>query len=103
MLLLEYIYADSVEIELENAVELYIAADLYQLERLRDMCCIVVKRNINAQNAGPLLQAASESHCEVLKECCMTYIVDNFDIVSKTNGIQHVSHPLLLEILSMRP
>lgn len=102
LLLLEYIYTDSVKVELEHAVELYIAADLYQLERLRDMCCTVVRRNLNAENAGPLLQSASEVHCHVLKEACMTYIVENFDIVSKTEGIKQVSHSLLLDILAQR-
>mmetsp|Transcript_29055 Transcript_29055/g.41088 ORF Transcript_29055/g.41088 Transcript_29055/m.41088 type:complete len:593 (-) Transcript_29055:1722-3500(-) len=103
LLLLEYIYTDFVKIELEHAVELYIASDLYQLERLRDMCCTVVRRNLNAENAPMLLQSAADSHCGVLRESCMNFIVENFDIVSKTDGIKQISHPLLLEILSMRP
>lgn len=102
LLLLEYIYTDSVKIELEHAIELYIAADLYQLERLRDMCCTVVRRNLNAENSGPLLQNATESHCHILKEVCMAYVVENFDVVSKTEGIKQVSHSLLLEILAQR-
>eukprot|EP00934_Nitzschia_sp_Nitz4_P006496 Nitzschia sp. Nitz4//scaffold145_size56662//25408//27333//NITZ4_006557-RA/size56662-snap-gene-0.86-mRNA-1//1//CDS//3329536577//6486//frame0 len=102
LLLLEYIYADSVKIEVEHAVPLYIAADLYQLERLRDMCCTVVRRNLNAENAGPLLQSADENHCPILREVCLTFVVDNFDVVSKTDGITQVSHSLLLEILSQR-
>lgn len=102
LLLLEYIYTDSVKIDLEHAIELYIAADLYQLERLRDMCCTVVRRNLNAENSGPLLQNATEAHCHILKEVCMTYVVENFDVVSKTEGIKQVSHSLLLEILAQR-
>jgi len=103
LLLMEYLYADSVKIELEHAVDLYIAADLYQLERLRDMCCVVVRRNLNGDNAAVLLQSAAESHCQVLKEICMEYIVANFDVISKTEGIKSVSHALLLEVLAMRP
>lgn len=102
ILLLEYIYTDSVKIDVENAIELYIASDIYRLERLRDMCCTVVRRNLNAENAGPLLQSAAENHCSILREVCMNYIVENFDIVSKTDGIKHVSHGLLLEVLSQR-
>jgi len=101
-LLLEYIYTDAVKIDVRDAVELYIAADLYHIERLREMCSTVVRRNLNAENAGPLVQAASEAHCHVLKEICMTYVVENFDAVSKTEGIKQVSHGLLLEILSQR-
>ena len=100
--MLEYIYTDSVKIDVGHAIELYIAADLYHIERLRDMCCTVVRRNLSAENAGPLLQSASGAHCHVLKELCMNYVVENFDAVTKTEGIKRVSHELLLEIISLR-
>lgn len=102
LMLLEYLYTDSVKIEVERAIELYIAADIYRLERLRDMCCTVVRRNLNAENAGPLLQSADENHCQILREVCMSYVVECFDVVSKTEGIKQVSHEILLEILSQR-
>jgi RCC1 and BTB domain-containing protein len=75
LLLLEYLYTDSVKIDVEYAIDLYITSDLYRLERLRDMCCTVVRRNLSAENAGPLLQLASEAHCQVLKDVCMNYIL----------------------------
>jgi len=103
LLLMEYLYTDSVKIELENAVDLYIASDLYQLERLREMCCIVVRRNLHGDNVTGLLQTASDAHCQALKDICMEYIVANFDVISKSDGIKTVSHTLLLEILAMRP
>lgn len=102
LLLLEYIYCDSVKVPVEEAIELYIAADLYDMERLRDICCNVVRRHLSAENAGPLLQSASENHCQVLKDHIMKYVVDNFDTFSRTDGIKHVSHQLLLEIISRR-
>lgn len=102
LLMLEYIYCDTVKVPLEDAIELYICADLYDLERLRDMCCNVVRRNLRPENAGPLLQAAAEHHCQALKEHIMKYVVDNFDSFSRTDGIRHVSHQLLLEIISQR-
>mmetsp|Transcript_11950 Transcript_11950/g.23713 ORF Transcript_11950/g.23713 Transcript_11950/m.23713 type:complete len:625 (-) Transcript_11950:467-2341(-) len=102
LLLLEYIYTDAVKIGLDCAIELYIAADIYRLNRLRDMCCTVVRRNLNAENVGPLVETADEKHCHALREVCMAYILENFDVVSKTKGIKQVSHGLLLEILSQR-
>eukprot|EP00536_Pseudo-nitzschia_multiseries_P017830 jgi/Psemu1/264537/estExt_Genewise1Plus.C_18540006 len=102
LLLLEYIYTDAVKIDVNCAIGLYIAADIYQLDRLREMCCTVVRRNLNAENSGPLVQTADEKHCHTLKDVCMAYIVENFDVVSKTEGIKQVSHGLLLEILSQR-
>ena len=103
LLILEYLYTDSVIIELEHAVELYIASDLYQIATLRDMCCVVVRRNIGSENAAYLLQSAHDAHCQVIKDVAMEYIVANFDVVSKSEGIKAVSHGLLLEILSLRP
>jgi len=102
LLLLEYIYTDSVKIDVNHAIDLYIAADLYHIDRLREMCCKVVSRNLSADNAATLLQSASEAHCQALKEVCMTFIVENFDTVSKTESIQQLSHGLLLEILAQR-
>lgn len=102
LLLLEYIYCDSVKVPVEDAIELYICADLYDLEKLRDVCCNVVRRHLSPENAGLLLQAATEHHCQVLKEHIMKYVVDNFDTFSRTDGIRHVSHQLLLEIISQR-
>lgn len=102
MLLLEYLYTDRVQIEVEYAVELYMAADLYHLERLRDMCCFVATRNLSPENAGPLLQAADDSHCQPLRDVCFKYVVENFDTVSKGEGIKSVSHEVLLEILAQR-
>ncbi|KAL7530787.1 hypothetical protein ACHAXR_004851 [Thalassiosira sp. AJA248-18] len=103
LLILEYLYTDSVKIDLEHAVELYIASDLYQLSTLRGMCCVVVRRSIGSENASYLLQSAHEAHCQVMKDIAMEYIVANFDIISKSEGIKAVSHGLLLEILSLRP
>eukprot|EP00985_Skeletonema_marinoi_P026172 scaffold20062_cov158-Skeletonema_marinoi.AAC.3 len=103
LLILEYLYTDSVKIDLDHAVELYIASDLYQISSLRDMCCVIVRRSIGAENATYLLQGAHEAHCHVIKEIAMEYIVANFDVISKGEGIKAVSHGLLLEILSLRP
>lgn len=102
LLLLEYLYTDSVAIDVYVCVELYICADLYDLERLQELCLTTVRRHLNAENSGPLLQTASDFHCHVLKDWIMTFIVEHFDKVSKTQGIQQVSHSLLLEILSRR-
>lgn len=102
LLLLEYLYTDSVKIDVEHSIGLYITADIYQLDRLREMCCTVVRRNLNPENSGPLVQIADEKHCPVLRDICLAYIVEHFNVVSKTEGIKQVSHGLLLEILSQR-
>lgn len=100
--LLEYLYADSVQIEVEDAVELYTTADLYGLEDLRDYCSNFIKTNLNVENAGLLLQASANAHCHTIKDLCLKYVVANFDAVSKTEGIKQLDHGLLLEVLASR-
>jgi RCC1 and BTB domain-containing protein len=103
LLLLEYLYADSVRIDLEHAVDLYVASDLYQIDALRDACAVVARRGVGSDNAASLLQRAHDAHCQVIKDIAMEHVVANFDTVSKGEGIKAVSHGLLLEILSRRP
>lgn len=43
----------------------------------------MVRRNLSAENSGPLLQGASEAHCQALREIIMTYVVENFDRKSR--------------------
>ena len=104
-IIMEYIYTDGVRssVKLEQAVDLYMASDLYHLTPLQEYCCTVVRQNINADTAPLLLQASSESNCHIMKDICMEYMVAHFDIISKSEGIKSVSHALLLEILAMRP
>ncbi|KAL9181896.1 hypothetical protein ACHAXT_012239 [Thalassiosira profunda] len=103
LLILEYIYTDTARVDLEHAVELCVASDLYQLQELRETCCVVVRRSIGAENAAMLLQGAHDNHCHAIKEIAMEFTVANFDIVSKSEGIKSLSHGVLLEILSLRP
>jgi len=103
LLLMEYLYTDAVTIGIEHAVELYILSDLYQLERLRNICITVIKRNLSIDNAPTILQTATDEDCHVLKDVCMEYVITNFEMISKSDNIRAISHSLLLEILSNRP
>jgi len=103
LLFMEYLYTDTVLVAPNRAVELFVAADLYGVDRLRGICAAVVRRALGPENAADMLRCADEARCDSLKDVCMEYIVGNFDAVSKSQGIRSVSHPLLLEILAMRP
>lgn len=102
-LILEYLYTDNVKVDVEHAVEVFMAADLYQLDRLKEMCSLVVKRHLSVANVTFLLNEASDASCHLLKEVCMEFMVGNFDVISKREEIKVLSHALLLELLSKRP
>jgi hypothetical protein len=102
MALLEYIYVDSVNVAADMAIELFAAADLYTLDRLKGLCEIIVQKNVNVDNAATLLLTADELHCYRLREVCMGFIVRNFDTVTKSDGFQSLSKDLILETLQNR-
>jgi RCC1 and BTB domain-containing protein len=103
LLLMEFLYTETVTIEIEYAVELYILSDLYQLERLKNICITVIKRKMSLDNAASILQIAADEGCQIVKDICMEFIVTNFETFSKSESIRLLSHSLLLEILENRP
>ncbi|CAM9480590.1 unnamed protein product [Choristocarpus tenellus] len=100
--LLEYIYVDSVDVSLEDSVELYIAADLYTIDRLKGLCELAVQKGISENNATALLHASDEQHATRLREICMRFIVRHFDVVSKSEGFKMLSRELIIDVLSSR-
>ncbi|GMH78228.1 hypothetical protein TrST_g897 [Triparma strigata] len=102
--LMEFLYTDSVEgLQPDMAVDLHGVASFYGVDKLKDICAAIVKKEIDAENAAGLLQRAHDALCSELKEIAMEYVISKFDIVSKGEGVSNLSHQLLLEILSARP
>lgn len=52
MALMEYIYVDTIDVEPLIAIELYVAADLYTIDRLKGLCEILVQKGIEVGNAA---------------------------------------------------
>ncbi|KAG9416335.1 hypothetical protein AC1031_000736 [Aphanomyces cochlioides] len=102
--LLEYLYNDTVSTKMtaEMAIELYAAADMYGLDRLKDLCESIVQKGLVVENAAYLLQAADELQALRLRDISMRFIVRHFDYVTKTEGFQLLSRELILETLQNR-
>jgi len=49
LLVLKYLYTDSLKVDPEYAIEMYMIADLYRLDRLKDMCSRVAKRSLTCE------------------------------------------------------
>ena len=104
LILLEYLYTDSIQVQKDHVIELYCIADMYGLKRLQNLCCLSLKHNLSIKNTAPLLQKAADGKYEALKDVCMNFVVDNYAAVSKSKGIEHVSQTdLLVEILRGNP
>jgi len=72
----------------------FMIADLYQLDRLRDVCCAVLERNLTVENAPMLLQSSMDVLCQTLKDICIEFVVTNFDSISKKDEMKAVSHTI---------
>lgn len=100
--LLEYLYVDSVDVGAEMALELFAAADLYTLDRLKALCEIVVQKTMDVENAAVLFQSADALHAQRLRDICLAFIVRHFDQVTKTDGFASLSRDLILDVLQNR-
>ncbi|CAN0255328.1 unnamed protein product, partial [Discosporangium mesarthrocarpum] len=87
---------------LEDSIELFIAADLYTLDRLKGLCEVAVQKGITEENATALLQVSDELQAARIREICMRFIIRHFDVVSKSEGFKTLSRELIFDILSNR-
>lgn len=83
LLMLRYLYTDDCEITLENAMELFEAADIYGIDRLKSMCEQTIISSIDIDNAAAIFHASDMHHAQYLREMALNYILEKFDDVSK--------------------
>eukprot|EP00397_Hematodinium_sp_SG-2012_P039098 GEMP01042634.1.p1 GENE.GEMP01042634.1~~GEMP01042634.1.p1 ORF type:complete len:502 (+),score=78.77 GEMP01042634.1:151-1656(+) len=103
--LLEYLYTDDIEINLDMAMDLFVAADQFGVERLKKLCEKKILVSINIENASTILQAANLHHATGLRQSCLDFILRNFDVVSKTSAFEEMGRSnveLVFEILKRR-
>merc|ERR1719197_1557416 len=80
--LLEYLYTDDLEIRLDMAMDLFVAADQFGVDRLKKLCEKKILVSINTENVATILQAANMHHALSLRQSCMDFILTHFDTVS---------------------
>jgi hypothetical protein len=103
--LLEYLYTDEIEISLDIAMDLFVAADQFGVERLKRLCEKKILTSISIETVATILQAANVHVAEGLRQSCMEFILRNFDAVSKTPAFEEMGRnnvELIFEILNRR-
>ncbi len=86
-------------------MELFEAADIFGIDRLKAMCEQTIMSNIDIDNAAAIFHASDMHNASSLRERAMNFILHNFDDVSKTGGFEHLARAnvdLVLEILKNR-
>merc|ERR1711972_884304 len=66
--LLEYLYTDEVEICMDIAMDLFVAADQFGVERLKRLCEKKILLSINVDTASTILMAVNDHSTHGLRQ-----------------------------------
>ena len=102
---LEYLYTDQLRIPLESAMDLFEAADLFCIPRLKTMCEKRMLQSINVENAASIFYAADMHSAMALRQKAKKYILSHFEAVSKTLCFEDMGRrniDLVFELLQSR-
>jgi hypothetical protein len=97
-LLVEYLYTDTVHITPDSAVELFVVANRYCLERLQRMCECVVLNSLSTENACQILEVADALQATQLRGIAFRWIIHNFGAVLQSPGFLDLDRALQAEI-----
>eukprot|EP01118_Nematostelium_gracile_P001884 TRINITY_DN1194_c0_g1_i4.p1 TRINITY_DN1194_c0_g1~~TRINITY_DN1194_c0_g1_i4.p1 ORF type:complete len:467 (+),score=130.95 TRINITY_DN1194_c0_g1_i4:23-1423(+) len=96
---LSYIYTDDPPFKtVDRAIEILGCVNYLKLDRLKAMCELTIKQNIDTENAGYLLQIASVNEAWQLKSFVMDFIMANYEEVEKTKSFDDLEKALLIEV-----
>lgn len=93
---LSFIYTDSLpeteQQEVAMAQHLLVAADRYDLERLKLICEDKLCTHVNTASVATTLALAEQHHCHRLKKACFKLLSSrrNLDAVMATEGFEHL-------------
>jgi speckle-type POZ protein len=111
--LLYFVYTDTLFPETETKEEeeldvmckhLLIAADRYDLERLKLVCEEKLCKRINVRTVGTILALAEQHYCDGLKKACFHFLgsPQNLKAAAATDGFQDLSScpSILIELIA---
>ncbi|XP_049821189.1 inhibitor of Bruton tyrosine kinase isoform X2 [Aethina tumida] len=100
--LLEYIYTDTIvdldAKDFDHVLRLLILSDQFFVARLKNHCEFLLATSLTLKNASQILQAADVYNACLLKDCALTFIVDNLAAFLELNFLNDLSEDLLLEL-----
>lgn len=105
LLVLEYLYTDQIVISFSNAMELFEAADLFCIHRLKTMCEKRMLEQITVDNAAGIFHAADVHSATALRQKAKKYILSHWDDVSKSSCFEEMGRSnieLVFELLKSR-
>jgi len=97
-LLVEYLYTDTVNIDEANVVDLFVAADRFQVKRLQAICENFLIKNIDEDNIIHVFELADRANATQLRTFCVNWILSNFGEVLRKGEHLNLARELQMEI-----
>ncbi|XP_078572534.1 kelch repeat and BTB domain-containing protein 2-like [Branchiostoma floridae x Branchiostoma japonicum] len=98
--ILSYIYSGTLHVSLDKVQPLYQAADLLQLDYVRDTCCSYMAMNVERSTCVDLYKFADVFSLDIVQKACMQLIHRNFAEVASSEEFCSLSVNQLTEIIS---
>ncbi|KAI8492188.1 hypothetical protein Bbelb_300850 [Branchiostoma belcheri] len=98
--ILSYIYSGTLHVSLDRVQPLYQAADLLQLDYVRDTCSSYMAMNVERSTCVDLYKFADVFRVDVVLNSCLQYICGHFVEVSSSEEFCSLSVDQLTEIIS---
>ncbi|XP_044948727.1 BTB/POZ and MATH domain-containing protein 1-like [Hordeum vulgare subsp. vulgare] len=96
--LVTYIYTDTLtdmkqQEESDMAQHMLVAADRYDLERLKLICADKLCKHINTSSVTTILALADQHHCHELKSACLVFLSSptNLDAAMESEGFEFLT------------
>jgi len=83
--MLQYIYCDGLETDVNNAIELLALSSQYNLSRCMDLCENIVMKNVEADTVVYVIQLAKLHHANKLITFCEKIILSQWEDVKKSD------------------
>ena len=100
--LMQYFYTDRIDVTPELAVNLYVVADRFLVDRLKELCAVFVQRSLTVENVCQVLSIAEEVCAILIREICLKFVARHFDQVSVCDAFADLSKKLIIEIVKQR-
>ncbi|XP_078579058.1 kelch repeat and BTB domain-containing protein 8-like [Branchiostoma floridae x Branchiostoma japonicum] len=98
--ILSYIYSGTLNVSLDKVQPLYQAADLLQLDYVRDTCSSYMAMNVERSTCVDLYKFADIFSVDVVRKHCLQLIYRNFSEVASSEEFYSLSVNQLTEIIS---
>ena len=99
--LLEFMYSDSIQINLKTVFDVLSLADRFGMNSFKMKCDILLSQHININTVCLIFKYSNEFNLNRLKETCLCYMEENYDGVIYSSGFEELDKDEMLRIIRL--